>query len=68
MALGPFPRQLAEICGVNLLSLACKPPFLDGCTTFELELLEHLETAGYRAELARADIRRLVLALLNGPS
>lgn len=62
-----FPRSLVDISDVDLLTLACEPTFLEQRTALELDLLWSLEVAVHAVEVAKAESRRLVAALLQAP-
>ena len=62
-----FPRSLVDISDVDLLTLACEPTFLEQRTALELDLLWRLEVAVHAVEVAEAESRRLVAALLEAP-
>ncbi|OIQ91972.1 hypothetical protein GALL_261080 [mine drainage metagenome] len=60
-----FPRTLVDINDTDLLALACEPGFLEPRTALELDLLWRLEMAVHAVEVAEAENRRLVDALLG---
>jgi hypothetical protein len=60
-----FPRTLVDINDTDLLALTCEPTFLEQRTVLELDLLWRLEIAVRAVEVAEAETRRLVDALLD---
>ncbi|NNM65101.1 MAG: hypothetical protein HKL99_10885 [Burkholderiales bacterium] len=54
---------MADLSDVDLLTLACEPEFLDGCTALELDLIWRLEAAVHATQSARDQAAQLLDAL-----